>query len=155
MLEEGAQAGKPVLLNRGFATTYEDLLLAGEYILAAGNADLLLCERGIRTFEAGTRNTMDLTAIPVLRRLSHLPVVADPSHGSGKWKLVGPVTLASSAAGADGVILEVHPNPDHALSDGAQSLNFRRFRGLMEQARVVAEAVDRPLLSAATEPATA
>ncbi|MCH7718174.1 MAG: 3-deoxy-7-phosphoheptulonate synthase [Chloroflexi bacterium] len=155
LLEEVGRTGKPVLLKRGLASQIEDWLLAAEYILNIGNPNVILCERGIRTFETATRNTFDINAIPLVKQISHLPIVADPSHGTGKWTLVGPVSLAAIAAGADGVILEVHPNPDHALSDGAQSLNFRRFRELMEQARVVAEAVDRPLLSAATEPAPA
>ena len=155
LLEEVGRTGKPVLLKRGLASQIEDWLLAAEYILNTGNPNVILCERGIRTFETATRNTFDINAIPRVKQISHLPIIADPSHGTGKWALVGPVSLASIAAGADGVMLEVHPNPDHALSDGAQSLNFRRFRELMEQARVVAEAVHRPLLSAATEPTPA
>lgn len=155
LLEEVGRTGKPVLLKRGLASQIEDWLLAAEYILNTGNPNVILCERGIRTFETATRNTFDINAIPLVKQTCHLPIVADPSHGTGKWALVAPVSMAAIAAGADGVILEVHPNPDHALSDGAQSLNFRRFRELMEQARVVAEAVDRPLLSAATEPTPA
>ena len=155
LLEEVGKAGKPVLLKRGFASTIEDWLLAAEYILNTGNPNVILCERGIRTFETATRNTVDINAIPLVKQLSHLPVIADPSHGTGKWSLVTPVARAAIAAGADGVIVEVHPNPDHALSDGAQSLNFESFRELMEQSRVVAEAVGHPLWSGATEPARA
>jgi 3-deoxy-7-phosphoheptulonate synthase len=145
LLEEVAKVGKPVLLKRGLASTIEDWLLAAEYILNQGNPDVMLCERGIRTFETATRNTFDINAIALIKQLSHLPIIADPSHGTGKWSLVKPVALASIVAGADGVIIEVHPNPDHALSDGAQSLNFERFRDLVESSRVIAEAVGRPL----------
>lgn len=144
LLEEAAQAGKPVLLKRGFATTYEDLLLAGEYILATGNADLLLCERGIRTFEAGTRNTMDLTAIPVLRRLSHLPIVADPSHGTGAWYLVTPMAMAAAIAGVHSLLIEVHPTPDTAKSDGPQSLTPKNFAKLMAQLDQLSAIFERP-----------
>ena len=153
LLEEAGKTGKPVLLKRGLASRIEDWLLAAEYILNTGNQNVILCERGIRTFETATRNTLDISAIPLVKQMSHLPLVADPSHGTGKWALVSPVTLGAIAAGADGIMVEVHPNPEHALSDGAQSLNFRRFRELMERSRVVAEAVERPLWSATTEPA--
>src|SRR5919197_1787902 len=115
---------KPVLLKRGMSATLEELLLSAEYVLARGNRDVILCERGIRTFEKYTRNTFDVNAIPMLKRLTHLPVIADPSHGTGKWYLVAPVALAAVAAGADGLLVEVHPSPDHALSDGYQSLTF-------------------------------
>ena len=152
LLEEVGRTGKPVLLKRGLASTIDDWLLASEYILNTGNPNVILCERGIRTFETATRNTLDINAIPLVKQLSHLPLIADPSHGTGKWSLVKPVGLASIVAGADGLIVEVHPNPDHALSDGAQSLNFQRFRELMEQMRVIGETVGRPLLPAATEP---
>jgi 3-deoxy-7-phosphoheptulonate synthase len=155
LLEEAGKTGKPVLLKRGLASTIEDWLLAAEYILNTGNPNVMLCERGIRTFETATRNTFDINAIPVIKQNSHLPLIADPSHGTGKWSLVTPVALAAIAAGADAIIVEVHPNPDHALSDGAQSLNFQRFRELMEQSAVVAQAVGRPLLSATTQPARA
>ena len=154
LLEEVAKAGKPVLLKRGLASTVEDWLLAAEYILSTGNPNVILCERGVRTFETATRNTVDINAIPLVKQISHLPVIVDPSHGTGKWSLVTPVGRAAIAAGADGVIIEVHPNPDHALSDGAQSLNFERFRELMEQFQVLADAMKRPLW-AATEPAPA
>lgn len=143
LLEEVAQAGKPVLLKRGFYTTYEDLLLSAEYILAQGNSRLMVCERGIRTFESYTRNTMDLAALPVLRKLSHLPVVSDPSHGTGKWYLVGPMALASVAAGAHAMLIEVHPSPDTAKSDGAQSLTPANFARLMDQVRAITDAVGR------------
>ncbi|MEX2158316.1 MAG: 3-deoxy-7-phosphoheptulonate synthase [Dehalococcoidia bacterium] len=155
LLEEVGRTGKPVLLKRGLASTIEDWLLAAEYILNTGNHNVMLCERGIRTFEQATRNTFDINAIPLIKQISHLPIIGDPSHGTGKWSLVSPVALASIAAGADGVIVEVHPNPDHALSDGAQSLNFPRFQELMRTAAVVAEAVGRPLFRAAKEPARA
>jgi 3-deoxy-7-phosphoheptulonate synthase len=153
LLEEVGRTGKPVILKRGLASTIEDWLLAAEYVLNTGNHNVMLCERGIRTFETATRNTVDINAIPLVKQISHLPVIADPSHGTGKWSLVIPVALGCIAAGADGVIVEVHPNPDHALSDGAQSLNFESFRQLIEQGSVVAQAVGRPLLSAAAAPA--
>jgi 3-deoxy-7-phosphoheptulonate synthase len=145
LLEEVGRVGKPVLLKRGFASTVEDWLLSAEYIISQGNRDVILCERGIRTFETATRNTMDLSAIPLVKRLSHLPVISDPSHGTGKWYLVEPMAMASIAAGADGLLVEVHPNPDHALSDGAESLTFENFRRLMERAKAVSEAMNRPL----------
>ena len=116
-----------------------------EYILARGNRNVILCERGIRTFEKYTRNTFDVSAIPLLKRLTHLPVLADPSHGTGKWYLVAPVALAAVAAGADGLLIEVHPSPDHALSDGFESLTFDNFAALMGQVRGVASAVGRDL----------
>jgi len=145
LLEEVGRAGKPVLLKRGFASTVEDWLLSAEYIISQGNREVILCERGIRTFETATRNTMDLSAIPLVKRLSHLPIVSDPSHGTGKWYLVEAMAMASIAAGADGLMLEVHPNPDRALSDGAESLTFENFRRLMERAKAVSEAMSRPL----------
>jgi 3-deoxy-7-phosphoheptulonate synthase len=145
LLEEVGRVGKPVLLKRGFASTVEDWLLSAEYIISQGNREVILCERGIRTFETATRNTMDLSAIPLVKRLSHLPVVSDPSHGTGKWYLVEPMAMASIAAGADGLLVEVHPNPDRALSDGAESLTFENFRRLMERAKAVSEALGRPL----------
>ncbi len=149
LLDEVGDAKKPVMLKRGLWATIEEWLLAAEYILAKGNPDVMLCERGIRTFETFTRNTMDISAIPVLKRLSHLPVIGDPSHGTGKWYLVAPLAMASVASGADGVMVEVHPNPDHALSDGAQSLTPANFQKLMEQmsgiAPVVGKSISRPV----------
>jgi 3-deoxy-7-phosphoheptulonate synthase len=155
LLEEAGKAGKPVVLKRGLASTIEDWLLAAEYILNMGNPNVMLCERGIRTFETATRNTFDINAIPLVKQMTHLPIIADPSHGTGKWSLVTPVALAAIAAGADAVIVEVHPNPDHALSDGAQSLNFDRFREFMAQASVVGKAVGRPMWPAEATPARA
>jgi 3-deoxy-7-phosphoheptulonate synthase len=145
LLEEVGRVGKPVLLKRGFASTVQDWLLSAEYIISQGNREVILCERGIRTFETATRNTMDLSAIPLAKRLSHLPVVSDPSHGTGKWYLVEAMAMASIAAGADGLMVEVHPNPDRALSDGAESLTFENFRQLMERAKAVSDAMSRPL----------
>ena len=145
LLDEVGHCGKPVLLKRGMASTVEDWLLCAEYILARGNGQVILCERGIRTFETGTRFTLDVSAIPLAKRLSHLPVVADPSHGTGRWYLVEPMSLAAVAAGADGLMLEIHPNPDRALSDGAQSLKFENFRTLMQRLSVMGEAIGRPL----------
>ena len=143
LLDEIGKIRKPVLLKRGFACTYEELLLSAEYIMAGGNSEVILCERGIRTFEDYTRNTLDLAAIPVIKRLSHLPIVADPSHGTGRWHLVPPMALAAVAAGAHGLIIEVHPNPDKALSDGPQSLTFENFQKLMEGVRSVAAVVGK------------
>ncbi len=145
LLDAVGEQRKPVVVKRGMAATVEDLLLSAEYVLARGNPNVILCERGIRTFEKYTRNTFDVNAIPLLKRLSHLPVIADPSHGTGKWYLVAPVALAAIAAGADGVIVEVHPAPDHALKDGFQSLTFENFRTLMGIIPAVAEAVGRPV----------
>jgi 3-deoxy-7-phosphoheptulonate synthase len=145
LLDEVGRCGKPVLLKRGMASTVEDWLLCAEYILARGNGQVILCERGIRTFETGTRFTLDISSIPLAKRLSHLPVVADPSHGTGRWYLVEPMCLAAVAAGADGVMVEIHPNPDRALSDGAQSLTFDKCRRLMQRLDTGAEAVGRPL----------
>jgi 3-deoxy-7-phosphoheptulonate synthase len=126
-------------------STLEELLMAAEYILSHGNDRVILCERGIRTFEKYTRNTLDLSAVPLLKQLSHLPVIVDPSHGTGKWELVEPLSRAAVAAGADGLLIEVHPRPEEALSDGAQSLKPSRFAELMESLRPIAEAVGRSL----------
>jgi len=145
LLDEVGRCGKPVLLKRGMWATVEEWLLAAEYILSHGNPDVILCERGIRTFETATRFTFDVNAIPLVKRLSHLPVFGDPSHATGKWYLVQPIALAAVAAGVDGLIIEVHPNPDHALSDGAQSLTPANFEKLMDSVRVLAEAMGRPL----------
>jgi 3-deoxy-7-phosphoheptulonate synthase len=145
LLEEVALAGKPILLKRGMSSSIQEWLLAAEYILAKGNSNVIMCERGIRTFETAARNTMDINAIPLIKELSHLPVVADPSHGTGKRKLVEPVSLGMVAAGADGLILEVHPDPEHALSDGAQSLTFDIFSSVMENVAKVAAAVGKKM----------
>ena len=127
--------GKPVLLKRGMATTIQEFLLSAEYILAAGNPNVILCERGIRTFETTTRFTLDLNAVPVLKKLSHLPVFVDPSHGTGHWDLVAPMAKGAVACGADGLIIEVHPKPEEALSDGPQSLKPAKFAQLMRELR--------------------
>lgn len=137
--------GKPVLLKRGMMSTLQELLMSAEYILSHGNYRVMLCERGIRTFEPYTRNTFDINAIPALKGLTHLPVIADPSHGTGKWDLVGAVSKAAVAAGADGLIVEVHPHPSHALSDGAQSLKPETFARLMVELQAVAQAMGREL----------
>jgi 3-deoxy-7-phosphoheptulonate synthase len=140
LLQEVGRAGKPVLLKRGMSSTVDEWLLAAEYILSQGNRDVVLCERGIRTFETSTRFTLDLNSVPLVRELSHLPVVVDPSQGTGKWSLVRPMSLASVAAGAQGLIVEVHPSPDEALSDGSQSLDFRSFERLMRDLERLIEA---------------
>ena len=136
---------KPVLLKRGMSATIEELLLSAEYILSGGNNNVVLCERGIRTFENYLRNTLDIAAIPVIKKLSHLPIVADPSHGTGRRDKVPPLARAAVAAGADGLLIEVHNDPDHALSDGAQSLNPGEFSQLMAELRIIAPAVNRHL----------
>jgi len=145
LLHAVGESGKPVLLKRGMMATLEELLLSAEYILVHDNWRVMLCERGIRTFEKYTRNTLDINAVPVLKGLTHLPIVVDPSHGTGKWQLVGPVAKAAVAAGADGLLIEVHPRPEQALSDGFQSLKPETFAQLMGELRRVAEAVDRSL----------
>ena len=145
LLDEVGRVGKPVMLKRGLSATIEEWLLAGEYILAQGNHEVILCERGIRTFETATRNTLDLAAVALVKRLSHLPVISDPSHGTGRRQLVAPMSKASVAVGADGLMIEVHPNPDHALSDGAQSLTFENFAALMRALAPIADGVGRPL----------
>jgi len=145
LLKELGRAGKPVLLKRGMSATYTDLLMSAEYILSEGNADVVLCERGIRTFETGTRNTLDLNAVPYLKERTHLPIIVDPSHGTGLRDLVLPMSKAAAAAGADGLIVEMHPQPDHALSDGQQSLFPEQFAKLMEQVGRVAALEGRSL----------
>jgi len=145
LLRELGKQRKPVLLKRGISATIEELLLSAEYILAGGNYNVILCERGIRTFETYTRNTMDISAIPVVKKLSHLPIVADPSHGTGRRDKVAPMARAAVAAGADGLLIEVHPDPDRALSDGAQSLHPQQFEELMSQLKMIAPAVGRTL----------
>jgi 3-deoxy-7-phosphoheptulonate synthase len=145
LLRELGVARKPVLLKRGMAATIEELLLSSEYIMSGGNYDVVLCERGIRTYETATRNTMDISAIPVVKKLSHLPIVADPSHGTGHRDMVAPMARAAVAAGADGIIVEVHPNADKAASDAAQTLYPEQFEKLMQELRVIAKAVGRTM----------
>jgi 3-deoxy-7-phosphoheptulonate synthase len=145
LLTEVGSRRKPVLLKRGSSSTVKELLLAAEYILSEGNYDVILCERGIRTFEDATRNTLDLSAVPLIKRLSHLPVVVDPSHGTGKWHLVSPMARAAVAAGADGIMVEIHPHPEEALSDGPQALLPSTFETLMHELNRVAQAVGRSL----------
>jgi 3-deoxy-7-phosphoheptulonate synthase len=145
LLDEVGKTKKPVLLKRGLSCTIQEWLLAAEYILAQDNEQVILCERGIRTFETYTRNTLDISAIPIIEKVSHLPIIIDPSHATGKWYLVSPIALAAVAAGADGLLIEVHPNPDLALADGPQSLNFDSFRSLMSQLLPIAKARNRKL----------
>ena len=145
LLRELGKQRKPILLKRGISATIEELLLSAEYIMSGGNYDVILCERGIRTFETYTRNTMDISAIPVVKKLSHLPIVADPSHGTGRRDKVIPMARAAVAAGADGLLVEVHPEPDRALSDGAQSLRPEQFQDMMRQLRIIAAAVERTI----------
>jgi len=147
LLEEVGRSGRPVLLKRGLSATITDLLLAAEHVMAAGNSNIVLCERGIRTFETATRSTLDVSAIPVLKEETHLPVIVDPSHAGGRARLVLPLALASIAAGADGIMVEVHPDPGAALSDGDQSLNMEMFADLMRAVGPVAAAVGRTLLT--------
>lgn len=143
LLRELGKVKVPILLKRGISATIEEWLLSAEYVLSGGNSDVILCERGIRTFETYTRNTMDISAIPVIQKLSHLPIVADPSHGIGIRDKVAPMARAAVAAGADGLIIEVHPDPDHAFSDGAQSLFPDQFNRLMDEVRIIAPAIGR------------
>ena len=145
LLDEVGLIGKPVMVKRGLAASYEEWLLAAEYVMAGGNELVILCERGIRGFETFTRFTLDVAAVPVIKRLSHLPIVADPSHSTGKWYLVTPVALASIAAGAHGLLIEVHPNPDQAKCDGPQSLTFENFDILMEQVNAIASVRKQPV----------
>ncbi len=145
LLRELGRCDKPVLLKRGFASTIEEWLMAAEYIMNEGNYKVILCERGIRTFENYTRNTLDISAIPLVKRLSHLPVIVDPSHSTGDWRLVSPLAGAAVAAGADGILVEVHHNPEEALCDGAQSLTIENFNHMMEGLQKVALAVNRSI----------
>jgi len=147
LLDEVGRASKPVVLKRGMSATIEEWLLAAEYILSQGNRNVILCERGIRTFEKVTRNTMDISAIPLIKQLSHLPVISDPSQGTGRRDLVTPLSLASIAAGTDGLLIEVHPNPDEALKDGAQSLTIQQFQELMPQVLAVTHAIGRKVVT--------
>ena len=145
LLQAVGRTQRPVLLKRGMMSTVQELLMSAEYILAGGNYKVMLCERGIRTFETMTRNTFDLNAVPLLKHLSHLPVIGDPSHATGRWDLVAPMAKAAIACGADGLIIEVHPRPEEAVSDGAQSLKPEKFARLMQELRPLAEAVGRTL----------
>ena len=145
LLRELGHVRKPVLIKRGLSATIEEWLMSAEYVLAGGNNDVVLCERGIRTFETATRNTFDISAIPVVKKLSHLPVVADPSHGAGRRDMVAPMARAAVAAGSDGLIIEVHNDPDHAWSDGAQSMFPLQFDRLMAELRIIAPAIGRSI----------
>ena len=145
LLDEVGLVGKPVMVKRGLAASYEEWLLAAEYVMAGGNEEVILCERGVRGFETFTRFTLDVAAVPVIKRLSHLPIVCDPSHSTGKWYLVTPVALASVAAGAHGLLIEVHPNPDVAKCDGPQSLTFENFDTLMDQVNALASVRKDPV----------
>jgi len=143
LLRAAGRSGKPILIKRGIAATITELLLSAEYVLAEGNHDVILCERGVRGFDSATRNLFDISAIPVVQKLSHLPIIADPSHGTGLRDKVIPMARAAVAAGADGIMVEVHPNPDAAMSDGAQSLFPEQFAQLMREVRVIAEVIGR------------
>jgi 3-deoxy-7-phosphoheptulonate synthase len=143
LLQAAGRSGHPVLLKRGMSATLEEFLQAAEYILANHNPNVILCERGIRTFETATRNTLDISAVPVLKSLTHLPVIVDPSQATGRWRYVGPVARAGVAVGGDGLLIEVHPRPQEALSDGAQSLRLDRFHDLMIELRAIAGAIGR------------
>jgi 3-deoxy-7-phosphoheptulonate synthase len=145
LLKVAGRTSKPVLLKRGLSSTIEELLMSAEYVLSEGNPRVLLCERGIRTFERATRNTLDLSAVPVLHRETHLPVIVDPSHGTGHWDLVAPMARAAVAAGADGIVVEIHPKPEDALSDGSQALLPATFAALMGQLRAVAQVIGRSM----------
>ena len=153
LLRRAGRSGRPILLKRGLSATIDELLLAAEYILSEGNGDVILCERGVRGFDTHTRNILDLTAIPVVHALSHLPIIADPSHGTGVRAKVMPMARAAVAAGADGLMVEVHPNPDKALSDGAQSLYPPQFEELVEQVRIIADAIGRSVTRPIAVPA--
>jgi len=145
LLKELGKLKKPILLKRGMPATIEELLLSAEYILSQGNYEVILCERGIRTFENYTRNTLDLSAVPALKRLSHLPIIVDPSHATGRWRLVSPMAKAAIAAGADGLLIEVHPDPKSSLSDGAQTLKLDTFTQLMKEIKPIVQAIGREL----------
>jgi len=147
LLRELGKTRKPVLLKRGLSATLEELLMSAEYIMSEGNYDVILCERGIRTYEKAYRNTLDLNAVPALKQLTHLPVIVDPSHGTGRFDLVIPMSKAAIAAGADGIIIEVHPKPQEALSDGDQSLTFERFEKLMNEIKPFVEAAGKKLIT--------
>jgi 3-deoxy-7-phosphoheptulonate synthase len=149
LLNELGKTKKPILLKRGLSATIEELLLSAEYILTQGNYEVILCERGIRTFENYTRNTLDLSAVPALKRLSHLPIIVDPSHATGRWRLVSPMAKAAIAVGADGLLIEVHPDPKSSLSDGAQTLRIDTFAQLMKELSPIVQAVGRELNTSA------
>ena len=151
LLQELGKTKKPILLKRGMSATIEELLLSAEYILSQGNYEVILCERGIRTFENYTRNTLDLSAVPALKRLSHLPIIVDPSHATGKWRLVSPMAKAAIAVGADGLLIEVHPDPKSSLSDGAQTLRLATFTQLMKELSPIVQAVGRELGASAED----
>jgi 3-deoxy-7-phosphoheptulonate synthase len=148
LLRRVGQTRKPVMLKRGMSATVEEWLMATEYILAEGNLDVMLCERGIRSFDTTLRNTLDLAIVPMMKRLTHLPIIVDPSHATGKWYLVKPAALAAAAVGADGIIVEVHPDPDHAMSDGPQALTPANFADLMQSLEPIVAAVGKRLLTA-------
>jgi len=148
LLKEVAKTNKPILLKRGPSATLEEWMMAAEYIMDGGNYQVMFCERGIRTFENYTRNTLDLSMVPALHSLSHLPVIVDPSHGTGRWNLVPSMTKAAVAAGADGIIVEVHPHPEKAVSDGKQSLTLDNFSSMMEELETLAQALGRPVKGA-------
>ena len=145
LLKELGKIDKPILLKRGLASTIEEWLMSAEYIMAGGNENVILCERGIRTFETSTRNTLDISSVAVIKKMTHLPIIVDPSHASGRWEYIESLSKAAIAAGADGLIIEVHPEPEKALSDGQQSLKPERFTDLVKKCRRIAEAVDRTL----------
>ncbi|XMB71571.1 3-deoxy-7-phosphoheptulonate synthase [Mycoplasmatota bacterium WC30] len=145
LLKELGKVNKPILLKRGLANTIEEWLMSAEYIMAGGNSNVILCERGIRTYETSTRNTLDISSIPVIKKLTHLPIIIDPSHAAGRWEYVESLSKAAIAAGADGLIIEVHQNPEMALSDGQQSLKPARFKNLVKSCKRIAEAIDRTL----------
>lgn len=145
LLKEIGQLQKPVLLKRGLSATIEELLMAAEYIVSGGNSQVILCERGIRTFETYTRNTLDLSAVALVKKLSHLPIIVDPSHGAGRWELTEPLSIASMSVGAHGVMVEVHPTPEDALSDGAQSLKYDSFQTLMQNLRKIGAVFEKEI----------
>ncbi len=145
LLKELGKLDKPILLKRGISSTIEEWLMSAEYILAGGNTNVILCERGIRTYETSTRNTLDISSIPVIKKLTHLPIIVDPSHAAGRWEYIESLSLAAIAAGADGLIIEVHQNPEKALSDGQQSLKPEKFANVVKKCRQIAEAIDKTL----------
>lgn len=145
LLRQAGKAAKPVVLKRGLSATIEEWLMAAEYIMSEGNYNVILCERGIRTFETATRNTLDISAVPLIKRLSHLPIIVDPSHATGDWHLVSPLAQASLAVGADGIMVEVHPNPMQAMCDGPQSLSIKKFAAMMEHLKPLAELLDKKM----------